>query len=89
MIEESLQSLDHSPEPPTPESSEASEVHCAEIAAIVSEADQSSVKLPSHGPPIPRWLFNLVGHVVAGAVGLLLGYLILNRLRPDVFPLPW
>ena len=39
--------------------------------------------------PIPHWLFSLIGHVVAAAVGLALGYFVLYKLRPDSFPLPW
>jgi hypothetical protein len=37
----------------------------------------------------PRWLISLIGHIVASAVGLGMGYLVLNRLRPESFPLPW
>jgi hypothetical protein len=44
---------------------------------------------PSSALPVPRWLFNLVGHVLAALLGLVLGYLILARLRPLTFPLPW
>jgi hypothetical protein len=39
--------------------------------------------------PLPRWMFNLIGHMVAGILGLVLGYLILSWLRPLTFPLPW
>jgi hypothetical protein len=39
--------------------------------------------------PVPRWLLNLVGHVLAASLGLILGYLILAWLRPLTFPLPW
>ena len=39
--------------------------------------------------PIPHWLFSLIGHVVAAAVGLGLGYFVLYKLRPESFPLPW
>jgi len=39
--------------------------------------------------PIPHWLFSLIGHVLAAAIGLALGYFILYELRPDTFPLPW
>lgn len=40
-------------------------------------------------PPIPRWVVNVIGHVTAALIGLGLGYLVLAKLRPDVFPLPW
>ncbi len=39
--------------------------------------------------PLPRWLFNLIGHILAALLGLVLGYLILALLRPLTFPLPW
>jgi hypothetical protein len=39
--------------------------------------------------PVPRWLLNLIGHVLAALLGLILGYLILAWLRPLAFPLPW
>jgi hypothetical protein len=39
--------------------------------------------------PVPRWLLNLIGHVLAALLGLILGYLILAWLRPLTFPLPW
>ena len=42
-----------------------------------------------NGSLAPRWLLSLIGHVVAAAVGLGLGYLLLSWLRPDVFSLPW
>jgi hypothetical protein len=42
-----------------------------------------------HRLPVPRWLFNFCGHVVAAVLGLSLGYVILHALRPAVFPLPW
>lgn len=38
--------------------------------------------------PIPRWLFSMIGHVMAALLGLALGYLVLHRLRPGKFPLP-
>lgn len=52
-----------------------------------------SVK-PSHGPPasglpIPRWLFNLIGHVFFAILGLALGYYVLTWLKPETFRLPW
>jgi hypothetical protein len=39
--------------------------------------------------PLPRWVFSLIGHVLAALLGLVLGYLILALLRPLTFPLPW
>ena len=36
-----------------------------------------------------RLLFSLIGHVLAALIGLGLGYLILNWMRPEKFPLPW
>jgi molecular chaperone DnaK len=41
------------------------------------------------GFSIPRWLFSMVGHVLAAATGLGLGYAVLHWLRPEKFPLPW
>ena len=46
--------------------------------------DKSSCRLPT-----PHWFFSLTGHVIAAAVGLGLGYLLLHWLRPEKFPLPW
>jgi hypothetical protein len=39
--------------------------------------------------PIPRWVVNLIGHVLAALLGLILGYLILAWRYPLRFPLPW
>ena len=36
-----------------------------------------------------RTLLNLVGHVVASTIGLLLGYIILCKIRPDADFLGW
>jgi len=49
---------------------------------------------PPDAPPtsalsLPRWLFNLIGHVLAALLGLGLGYLFLSWWRPESFPWPW
>jgi molecular chaperone DnaK len=36
-----------------------------------------------------RWIFSLIGHIVAASIGLGLGYLVLHWIRPGRFPLPW
>jgi hypothetical protein len=54
---------------------------------IFSEKRRDSDALPEL--PLPRWLFSLIGHVLAALLGLVLGYLILALLRPLTFPLPW
>ena len=61
---------------------------------VVDRSDASSAgKRPDADSPVdlplPRWLFNLIGHVVAGILGLVLGYLLLSWLRPLTFPLPF
>ena len=55
--------------------------------AIFAEKRRGSDSLPEL--PLPRWLFSLIGHVLAALLGLVLGYLILALLRPLTFPLPW
>ncbi len=44
---------------------------------------------PAEGLPVPRWLFRLIGHVMAAVFGLGLGYLVLHWLRPETFAWPW
>jgi hypothetical protein len=44
---------------------------------------------PQSALPIPRWLFNLIGHVLAALLGLGIGYLFLSWWKPESFPLPW
>jgi hypothetical protein len=44
---------------------------------------------PCSALPLPRWLFSLIGHVLAALLGLSLGYLILAWRRPLTFPMPW
>jgi len=51
-------------------------------------AESQEAKTASLPEPRWRWVVRLVGHVIAGAMGLLLGYLILHRLRPSSFPFP-
>jgi len=42
-------------------------------------------------PPrtLAQWVFIIIGHIMAALLGLSLGYLILSRLQPARFPLPW
>jgi hypothetical protein len=54
---------------------------------VGAEEDSDFESLPEL--PLPRWLFNLIGHILAALLGLVLGYLILAWLRPLTFPLPW
>jgi hypothetical protein len=60
----------------------------AETTGAPSAEERSSRDSPPE-LPLPRWVFNLVGHVLAALLGLVLGYLILAWLRPLTFPLPW
>jgi molecular chaperone DnaK len=53
---------------------------------VSSDDDTDAAKPPL---PMPRWLFNLIGHVLAAALGLAIGYWILSLLKPESFPLPW
>jgi hypothetical protein len=57
-------------------------------AAGASDHDPSAAESPAT-LPIPRWAFNLIGHVLAALLGLAIGYLILSQLKPETFPLPW
>jgi molecular chaperone DnaK len=52
-------------------------------AAEYTRAPVAGVRRP------PRWVINLIGHIVASVVGLGMGYLVLNWLQPGRFPLPW
>ena len=54
---------------------------------LAAEEEPNSDSLPEL--PLPRWLFSLIGYVLASLLGLVLGYLILAWLRPLTFPLPW
>jgi hypothetical protein len=58
----------------------------------VARVNRSAVDKPvdsSSTLPIPRWAFNLIGHVLAALLGLAIGYWILSQLKPQTFPLPW
>ena len=64
------------------------------LQELTDTADTSSTRERSNSDsppemPLPRWLINLVGHILAALLGLVLGYLILALLRPLTFPLPW
>ncbi len=77
-----------------PETGEAAEGDLAagesdDAVFSIAVAKRPPLTKPAPTPPIPRWLFNLIGHVIAGMLGLGLGYLILHQLRPETFPLPW
>ena len=66
----------------------ASPLESADTAGAGSTGKPSEADSPS-ALPVPRWLFSLIGHVLAALLGLSLGYLILSLLRPLTFPLPW
>jgi hypothetical protein len=98
MSEETLQSSNHPAEPTASKASEATTSDCCPHAAadvpgaadddvLASTADNPLGDHLSHAPPIPGWLVNVLGHALAGVLGLLLGYLILRWFRPDA--LPW
>ncbi len=74
----------HEDEPTTPASPPRSVDTPVPVSA---DRETDSESLPEL--PVPRWLVNLVGHVLAALLGLILGYLILAWLRPLTFPLPW
>ena len=64
------------------------------LSTVLDTTDVASADEPlsdnSHPDlPIPRWLFSLIGHVLAAMLGLVLGYLILSLLRPLTFPVWW
>ncbi len=59
-----------------------------DTADTASAGEGSRSDSPSE-MPLPHWLINLVGHILAALLGLILGYLILALLRPLTFPLPW
>ena len=74
--------------------SEGEPATSASLLKLVDTSGAVSAGEPSNGDspsalPLPRWLFNLIGHVLAALLGLALGYLILAWLRPLTFPLPW
>lgn len=58
------------------------------VSVVASTGKSSNGQTPS-ALPIPRWLFNLIGHVFFALLGLALGYLVLSWLHPKAFPLPW
>ncbi|NLF07976.1 MAG: Hsp70 family protein, partial [Pirellulaceae bacterium] len=67
----------HDPEPEMPE--DADESWEIDVSHRIRSAPMQS---------LPRWV-GMVGHVIAAALGLTLGYLILCWLRPETFPFPW
>ena len=71
-------------EPQTPASPPKLLDTADEVSAEKRSGSNSTVE-----SPLPRWLISLIGHVLAALLGLILGYLILARLRPQIFPLPW
>ncbi len=85
--------------PPQPESLQAEGDEPSQGEEPAAESDDAVFAIavakrpplvkPAPTPPIPRWLFNMIGHAIAGLLGLALGYLILHHLRPETFPLPW
>jgi hypothetical protein len=54
-----------------------------------TSTDATPPETPPYQLPIPHWLFSMTGHIIAAAIGLGLGYLLLHWLRPGKFPLPW
>jgi hypothetical protein len=78
------------PAPGGPSAMAASAPGSADTAPPPSTVNQSSNDKSAHALPIPRWLLNAIGHVLAALLGLLLGLLILHWLRPDLLPWwPW
>jgi len=71
-----------------PEGEPATLPKLVDTTGAVSSGRPSKANSPAD-LPLPRWLFNLIGHVLAALLGLALGYLILAWLRPLTFPLPW
>jgi hypothetical protein len=71
-----------------PEDDDASEPS-PEPAGAVSAGNKASDADAKPTSSVPRWLFSLVGHVLAAVLGLAIGYLVLSWLRPETFPLPW
>ena len=101
MVDETSRSSDNPGEPMTPTAAvapasgspslmAASTPDSADTASAAAAANQLSGDHTTHALPIPRWLLNAIGHVLAAVLGLLLGLLILHWLRPDVLPWwPW
>jgi hypothetical protein len=97
MPEETLQSSNSPAEPMPSKAAETTTSDCwphaaasapdaAEDVASTSAADKSADDKSVHAPPIPGWLLSVLGHVLAGVLGLVLGWLILNWVRPDALP---
>jgi hypothetical protein len=83
-----MASEEHDPpnDAPSPEQAPTSDEKTASESA---PGDATSSEPMPYELPIPHWLFSMIGHVIAAATGLALGYLILHWLRPGKFPLPW
>ena len=58
------------------------------VAAAVS-SDKPANTVWGYTIPIPRWLFNTIGHVLAALLGLCLGYWLLTRWKPESFSWLW
>ena len=55
-------------------------------AAEASTVNQANARPRARRKPLlPAWLSRMIGLVVSAGLGLLVGYLILNRVRPDLF----
>jgi molecular chaperone DnaK len=65
------------------------ELPALESVPFVAKDKEPLGATPKSALPIPRWLFNLIGHVLAALLGLAIGYLVLSWLKPESFPLPW
>jgi len=70
--------------PPVVEPQPPSDV---EFSATTTDNGKSSDQ-NTNSLPLPEWVFRLTGHVIAGLLGLTLGYAILSWLRPETFPFP-
>jgi molecular chaperone DnaK len=56
---------------------------------VVLAGDEASNGSPKSPLPVPRWVFNLIGHVLAAILGLGLGYLFLTWWKPESFHWFW
>ena len=74
---------------PSPKSDSRTPISTPASVDVAVAHDKPPDPPPTSALPLPRWLFNLVGHVVAALLGLGLGYLFLSWWKPESFPWPW